>query len=62
MPMIGDVVLGALFRIAQDRVCVADLAKSCFVAGFLIVGMITLRQQSIGAADRLRLGIRAHLE
>ena len=60
--LIRDVVLGPPLRIAQDRVRVVELAEARLVARDLVVGMIALRQEAVGAADRLRLGVRAELE
>jgi hypothetical protein len=56
------IVGGAQLRFAQVAIGVGQVAKVFRVAGFLIVGMIALRQNAINAMDGVRIGVGADLE
>src|SRR5882724_6343559 len=58
----SDVILRALFRITQDLVSLSYLPEATLIASFLIVRMISLREQAIDTIDRLWLCIIVDLQ
>ena len=59
---VQNVVLRALFRIAQNLVSIANLTKPGCVAGLLIVRVKALREKTIDAVDRIRLRVGVDLQ
>ena len=60
--IVAHVEGGALLGVAQDVIRLGDLAEARRVAGFLVIGMEALRQQTVDPVDRVRIGVRADLQ
>src|SRR6266498_4884710 len=60
--LVQHVVPCPLFRISQHRIGLKERTESVLVAGLLIIGMESLRQQPVDAVDRLWVGARVDLQ
>jgi hypothetical protein len=60
--LVAEVVAGTLLGVAQQAVGGDQAVEALAVPGFLVVGVVALREVPEDAVDRVRVGVGADLE